>query len=442
VNVAEYLVAAGMSESAADEKALTFTDLAHHLPASRFAPMRWFVPGRIEVLGKHTDYAGGRSLLCAAERGFCVAAVPRTDSIVRINDIVRQKTFEIVLSEELEIPPLGWTVYPSVVARRLARNFAGAARGADIALASDLPSAAGMSSSSALVIAIFAVLSAANRLPQHAEYIASIRSPEDLAGYLGCIENGQSFKSLIGDGGVGTFGGSEDHTAILASQPGHLKQYSFCPVRLERSVQMPEDCIFVVGASGVVADKTGAARERYNSASLGVRSILNIWKAATGLHPPSLAAAATSTPDAPMQIREAIRHATPDPVTRQRLLSRFDHFWLESEFIIPQAADMLARGDVTGLGRLVDQSQAASEELLGNQVPETITLAREARALGALAASAFGAGFGGSVWALVRKNDADNFLLRWQQAYQQSGHQAARDSVFFSTHAGPPLVQF
>ena len=235
MNVAEYLVAAGMSESAADEKALTFTNLAHHLPASRFEPMRWFVPGRIEVLGKPTDYAGGRSLLCAAERGFCVAAVPRTDSIVRINDIVRQKTFEIVLSEELEIPPLGWTVYPSVVARRLARNFAGAVRGADIVMASDLPSAAGMSSSSALVIAIFAVLSAVNRLPQHAEYIASIRSPEDLAGYLGCIENGQSFKSLTGDGGVGTFGGSEDHTAILASRPGHLKQYSFCPVRLERS---------------------------------------------------------------------------------------------------------------------------------------------------------------------------------------------------------------
>ncbi len=37
----------------------------------------FFVPGRIEVLGKHTDYAGGRSLLCAAEQGFCLVAAAR-----------------------------------------------------------------------------------------------------------------------------------------------------------------------------------------------------------------------------------------------------------------------------------------------------------------------------------------------------------------------------
>src|SRR5438093_10770078 len=42
------------------------------------------VPGRIEVLGKHTDYAGGRSLLCAVERGFVIAVGPRADSVIRI----------------------------------------------------------------------------------------------------------------------------------------------------------------------------------------------------------------------------------------------------------------------------------------------------------------------------------------------------------------------
>ncbi|HEX7780086.1 MAG TPA: galactokinase family protein, partial [Vicinamibacterales bacterium] len=39
----------------------------------------WFVPGRIEIFGKHTDYAGGRSLLCTVPRGFAVAARPRAD---------------------------------------------------------------------------------------------------------------------------------------------------------------------------------------------------------------------------------------------------------------------------------------------------------------------------------------------------------------------------
>ena len=49
----------------------------------------WFVPGRIEVLGKHTDYGGGRSLICAAERGFDVVSAPRADGRVALTDLGR-----------------------------------------------------------------------------------------------------------------------------------------------------------------------------------------------------------------------------------------------------------------------------------------------------------------------------------------------------------------
>jgi galactokinase len=438
MSVVEQLIAAGMSLAEARAKSATFETLDPHLPA-KAEPLRWFVPGRLEVLGKHTDYAGGRSLLCTAERGFCIAAVPRGDSVVRINDIVRRKTVELNLSPDLQIPAYGWTVYPSVVVRRLARNFPGANIGADIILASDLPSAAGMSSSSALVVAIFAVLSAVNHFPNRHEYAANIASAEDLAGYLGCIENGQTYKSLVGDGGVGTFGGSQDHTAILTSQPGHLKQYSFCPVRFERAVKLPDDCVFVIGVSGVVSDKTGSAKASYNRASLGVRSILEIWRKASGSHSATLAAAATSSPNAPEQIRDALRQAgSGDAVW---LLKRFDQFLLESETLIPQAGEAFASGDLKTFGNLVDQSQKATENLLGNQVPETIWLAAEARALGAYAASAFGAGFGGSVWALVSRSDAENLTHHWRQAYQHSGHTAARNSQFFITPAGPPMIQ-
>ena len=439
MNLVERLIAAGMNEAEAPIKSSHLAELDRHLPAGA-EPLRCFVPGRIEVLGKHTDYAGGRSLLCTAERGFCVAAVPRADAIVRIHDIARRKTAEITLSSDLDIPAFGWTVYPAVVARRIARNFPGANIGADIILSSDLPSAAGMSSSSALVIAIFAALSAVNHLPERLEYASNIANAEDLAGYLGCIENGQTYKSLTGDGGVGTFGGSEDHTAILTSQPGHLKQYSFCPVRFECSVKLPDDCVFVIGVSGVVADKTGSARESYNRASQGVRSILEIWRSASGSNATTLAEAATRSPDAPDQIRAALRQANSSDTAS--LLNRFDQFLLESETIIPQASAALARGDLQAFGKLVDQSQDATEKLLGNQVPETIWLAAEARTQGAYAASAFGAGFGGSVWALVDRKNADGFMKRWLEAYQHSGHAAARSSQFFLTPAGPPMIQF
>jgi galactokinase len=437
----ESLVCAGMTEMEAQQKAKLFEALEGQRPSGDGAErMRWFVPGRIEVLGKHTDYAGGRSLLCTAELGFCVAAIPRSDSVVRINDVVRQKSFEFTISPDLAIPDSGWTVYPTTVARRVARNFPGHLRGADISLASDLPRAAGMSSSSALVVAIFSVLAKVNRLSEHNAYAANIHDTEDLAGYLSCIENGQTYKSLLGDSGVGTFGGSEDHTAILGCQSGHLKQYAFCPVRLERTLALPANCTFVIAVSGVAADKTGSTRAQYNRASEATKAILDIWRAVSGSDDGTLAAAVAGGGDCLDRLRSALREnasAGPEP---QWLLNRFEQFWLESEVIVPKASDALARRDLRAFGKLVGESQAAAETLLGNQVPETILLAREARSLGAYAASAFGAGFGGSVWALVAKNQAGEFANRWREAYERSLPQAARDSKFFTSAAGPPLV--
>lgn len=439
-STAESLFNAGLSEHEAHKKAQLFNSVEQQMsPTDGAQVMRWFVPGRIEVLGKHTDYGGGRSLLCTAERGFCVAATPRTDSLIRINDLIRRQSFEFTMSPDLEIPRYGWTVYPAVVARRLARNFHGALRGADIALASDLPSAAGMSSSSALVVAMFAVLSAVNRISEREEYAANIQRVEDLAGYLGCIENGQTYQALTGDGGVGTFGGSEDHTAILASQPGHLKQYAFCPVRLERRVKLPGECTFVIAVSGVVASKTGAARAQYNRASQGARTILEFWRSVSGTNDATLAAVARNSPDSLGRLRTALRQAG-GSTDSEWLPNRFEQFRLESEVIVPQACDALASGDLGTFGKLVDDSQAAADKLLGNQVPETIALAKQARSLGAFAASAFGAGFGGSVWALVSRDEAAKFASRWREAYEHGSHSAIRNSQFFVTAAGPPLT--
>jgi galactokinase len=239
---------------------------------------------------------------------------------------------------------------------------------------------------------------------------------------------------------VGTFGGSEDHTAILCTEPRRLKQYSFCPVRLERTVEFPGDYMFVIGVSGVVADKIGSAKALYNRASQGVRSILEIWRSVWDSNASTLAAAATSSSEAPEKIRAAIREYASAEDERW-LLNRFEQFWRESEVIIPKAGDALARHDLVGFGELVSDSQAGAETLLGNQVPETMWLVREARVLGAHASSAFGAGFGGSVWALVARERADEFVLSWREAYLTSRFPAARWSQFFVTAPGPPMVR-
>jgi galactokinase len=295
-----------------------------------------------------------------------------------------------------------------------------------------------MSSSSALVTATFFAIAAANHLRDHQEFRRNLSTAEQLATYLACVENGSSFSELTGDSGVGTFGGSEDHTAILCCEAGMLSQFSFCPLRFERKIKMPQDLIFVIAASGIAADKTGSAQQHYNRLSIGVLSILNIWNEAAGRRDISLGAAVTSSPTAVDQIRALLRAHQDPSIPADFLTDRFEQFLLESCAIVPQAADAFARSDWNRFASLVEQSQVNAERLLRNQVPQTSFLAHSAKELGATAASAFGAGFGGSVWALVDKEKSHEFMTEWSARFHATFPQNS-SATFFSSAPGPPL---
>ena len=221
------MLTAGMSEQEAERKQALLERAGAGLVQLRGTPpkavFRWWVPGRIEFLGKHTDYAGGRSLLCAPERGICLAAAPRQDDRLRVHDAITGETLDEPMSEHASLEatsrPGHWSNYLRAVARRLVRNFGSPLTGADVALASDLPQAAGMSSSSALVVATFLSLARINDLRSRDMYRRAIQTGEQLAEYLGTIENGQSFHELAGERGVGTFGGRRSHGDPLRQRP-------------------------------------------------------------------------------------------------------------------------------------------------------------------------------------------------------------------------------
>ena len=130
-----------------------------------------------------------------------------------------------------------------------------------------------------------------------------------------------------------------------------------------------------------------------------------------------------------------------DGVDSAALLRRLDHFLAENERIIPAAARALAEGAIDEFGRCVDQSQQNAEELLENQIPPTIYLARSARQCGAAAASAFGAGFGGSVWALMPAAAAADFLAEWERRYRGEFPAEAPRCHFFLSGAGPAITE-
>ena len=401
-----------------------------------------WVPGRIEVLGKHTDYAGGRSLLATVERGFAVRVAMRSDARIRAVDVSGTHFCETALDIHATCPTGHWSNYVATVARRLARNFPSARRGVDLAFASDLPIAAGMSSSSALMIAVFVALAKSNDLRSSEEFRRAIFSREELASYLGAVENGESFRSLEGDAGVGTFGGSEDHTAIMCGKAGSIVQYSFGPIRREAAYELPATHVFVVAACGVLAEKTAGARDGYNRAALMVRHLLASWNVRTGRTDATLADAVRSSANAPEELRRTAQASPTPDYSAEALGHRLEQFLLESFELIPQAAAILARGALTELGPVVDRSQRASELWLGNQIPETITLARMARELGATAASAFGAGFGGSVWALVPLSGATDFEAAWAKEYRATFPEAGARAAFFVSPPGPGAHQW
>ena len=406
----------------------------------------FWVPGRLEMFGKHTDYAGGRSLLAAVERGFCMRAAPRGDPVVRVRTSDGSMTCELALATSANAPDGHWSNYVATVARRVALNFPDVATGVDIVFSSDLPLAAGVSSSTALMIGVFMAIAAVNRLSDSEAWQASLPTREDLAGYLGAVEMGGAFGALEGLDGVGTLGGSQDQTAILCAEPERVVDFAWMPVRRVGAYPLPAAYRFVIAASGVIAEKSAGARDRYNRASLMVRHLLASWNASTGRTDHSLAAAAECSPSAHDALREMIPRMATESFRADALRQRLDQFLLETYTLIPAAANALMAQDWPSLGDVAERSQHAAEEWLGNQIPETKRLVRLARDQGAIAASAFGAGFGGSVWALVPAAEADApggaFNARWQEAYRREFPQHASVAMFFSTAAGPAAMHW
>ncbi len=405
----------------------------------------WIVPGRIEVLGKHVDYAGGRSLLCTVQRGIVVVARPRDDRVLTVQDARRREALSIAFDDPAAAP-FPWSVYPSTVLQRLRLNFGDAVRGADIGLASNLPPAAGVSSSSALTVGLTLALAALSDLAAHPAWTASIPDRPSLAGYVGALENGIAFRDLPGERGVGTMGGAQDQTAILCCAPGQLDVFAWSPVRHERTVPWTQGFSFVIGVSGVIAAKTGAAKDRYNRAARTVHRLVDAWNQRGGTAG-SLAAAFTEAAGTewpskiPPALIEAAQRAADDEFTDAHLTSRLEQFFGESYRIVPAAADALARHALLEFGGIVAESQLGAERALENQIAETISLVRIARDEGAVAASAFGAGFGGSVWAMVRSSQVETFIARWRELYTAAHRGPSRRAQFFATEPGAPAFE-
>ena len=114
------------------------------------SPLRFFwAPGRVNLIGEHTDYNKGYVLPMALNRGTLVAASARADKTIRAHSVNLKRTAEFDLVHPEPTRKGSWTDYVNGVASILERNVGGLT-GADLVIQSDIPIGAGLSSSAAL----------------------------------------------------------------------------------------------------------------------------------------------------------------------------------------------------------------------------------------------------------------------------------------------------
>src|SRR5947207_13967082 len=214
-------------------------------PPSPASPVRVArAPGRVNLIGEHIDYCGLPVLPMALRQSVRIAFQPRSDRTTRlVNREPRFAPSSFAVSESIPpAPPGEWTNYARAAVGALAQRFPGL-QGIDALVESDLPIAAGLSSSSALVVAMALALLHANR---------TMVAPLELMELLG---RGERY--------VGTAGGGMDQAIILGARAGCASRIDFHPLRLTPTT-VPADWQFIVAWSLVHAEKSGAARQAYN----------------------------------------------------------------------------------------------------------------------------------------------------------------------------------
>jgi len=362
------------------------------MSGQRAETREYFVPGRVELVGKHVDYAGGRSLTIATELAIHARATTIDKPVIRLRRAAGEVAMDVSLSPNTTATGLRSSAYVTAVARRFARDFPQAGRGVAVELQSNLPTSAGLSSSTALVVTLAMAFVDANDLANDEHWRAAVPTPIAFAEYVAAIETGEAFGDFPIDGGVGVRGGAQDHVAIVCAEEGTAGQFRYLPAQLERRIAWPDEMMIAIGVSGVHATKTGNAKAAYNRLADAMR------------------------PEAGSRMEDG-RSKT--EVLSPEVIERREQFREETEVIVPGVGDAIRDRDWNALGALVDRSQSLSETVLRNQMPETIHLARSAREHGAIAASAFGGGFGGAVWAMVSADEADRFSAAWRASYDR-----------------------
>ncbi len=417
-------------------------------------------PGRVNLIGEHTDYSGLPVLPMAIDRSTIVVAAARTDRTIDLaNADSAYPARSFALDREITPYPAGdWANYVKAAVQGAIAHFSARAvpidrfRGAAFRIDGRVPAAAGLSSSAALTVASALAFMAVNEMEL---------SPLEAAAMVARSE-----------WYVGTMAGGMDQAVSIMGRRDHAVFIEFNPLRAAE-VPMPSGAAVVVADSLEVADKSGRVREEYNrrvvECSLAARILgrafgiagarilgdiakhLDNWRAADIVQ-----TLATIVPEKFGGIAEAAAFLEkPENELRSELLGegparvaldenrpleclrRARHVLSETERV-HRAVKALSAGRLDEMGRLMDASHQSLRDDFEVSTERLDRMVECARHAGAYGARLTGAGFGGCMIALADAGNAPAILEALEREYYaRLGPGAAASALHAAMRAGP-----
>ena len=312
-------------------------------------------PGRVNLIGEHTDYNGGLAMPFAIDRGVTVTATALDGDRIeaRALDVGEEDAFPLAATPDRAE---GWRAFVrGTVAELTAAGFA--LRPTRLEFAGDLPQGGGLSSSAALESALCVALLA----------LAGEPEPEDrreLAKLCSRVENDW----------VGAETGLLDQLASLLGEEGHALRIDFATLEVARvPLELGEWRLVTLDSGAVHSHAAGGYNERRAECRAAVERL--------GV--------------------EHLAEADPAGVAGlpEPLRARAEHV-LGEDARVDAMAGALRAHDLGRAGELLDASHASLRDLYAASVPEVEETVRALKAAGATGARMVGGGFGGSVLAL------------------------------------------
>lgn len=349
-------------------------------------PRLFSAPGRVNLIGEHTDYNDGFVLPMAANLRTFVAAALREDGQVRVSSLDLNETFSFPLNAAAEDPlpeNKSWTSYIEGVTRSLVGAGMDLS-GADLAIASEVPMGAGLSSSAALEISVgFALTELAGLKIEPLDLARAAREAEHV--FVGT-------KSGLMDQLTATFA-RDGHAMLIDCRSNEITQI---PMRLPSMVVAI--CNTEVKHTLVSSAYNDRRRECENAVRLLSEERVEI----------------TSLRDLGLKDHRLLEKLTEPERRRAR------HVVTENERTM-QAAGALRSNDVVELGLLMTQSHESLRDDFEVSCPELDIMFELARNHeGVAGARMMGGGFGGCTINLVSRESLDSFTRHITHEYQQA----------------------